>query len=105
MRHYLMAAAACRLADAMWIAPVLLVLDRTGSASLAGLTAAAAQLATLLSAPPLGAWLDRPGRRRAALAANQVILAGALLAMLAASGPWMAVCAALAGVTPPLVTG
>lgn len=86
MRRYLLAAAAARLADAMWLAPVLLVLDRTGSASLAGLTASAALLPTLVSAPLLGAWLDSSGHRRAAIAGNQVLLATALIAMLAGAG-------------------
>jgi MFS family permease len=103
MRRYLLAAATARLADAMWLAPVLLVLDRTGSASLAGLTASAALLPTLVSAPLLGAWLDGSGRRRAAIAGNQVLLAGALGAMLA--GAPVVLCAALAGITQPLVTG
>ncbi len=105
MRRYLLAAAAGRLADAMWLAPVLLVLDRTGSASLAGLTASAALFPTLVTAPLLGAWLDVSGRRRAAIAGNQVILSGALAAMLLAPGAWMILCAGLAGLTQPLVTG
>src|SRR5690349_20118663 len=105
MLRYLLAATACRLSDAMWLAPVLLVLGRTGSASLAGLTAAAAQLPTLLSAPLLGAALDVYGRRRAALAANQLILAGALTAMLLVPAPWMVLCALAAGITQPMVTG
>src|SRR3954452_19064937 len=105
MRRYLLAAAACRLADAMWLAPILLVLDRTGSASLAGLTASAALLPTLVTAPLLGAWLDVAGRRRYAIAGNQVLLAAALTAMLAVPAPLMVPCAALAGLTQPLVTG
>jgi MFS family permease len=105
MRRYLVAAASARLADAMWLAPVLLVLDRTGSASLAGLTASAALLPTLVTAPLLGAWLDVSGRRRAAIAANQVILAAALAAMLAAPGSLMPLCAGAAGLTQPLITG
>ena len=35
---------------------------------------------SLVSAPLIGAWLDRTTRRRAALAVNQVVLAGALAA-------------------------
>ena len=54
MRRCLLTAATARLADAMWLAPVLLVLERTGSASLAGLTASAALLPTLVSAPATG---------------------------------------------------
>src|SRR3954454_1631350 len=103
MRRYLLAAATARLAAAMWLGPVLLVLDRTGSASLAGLTASAALLPTLVSAPLLGAWLDATARRRAALAGNQVLLTGALGGMLA--GAPVVLCAGLAGFTQPLVTG
>src|SRR3954468_18579935 len=105
MRRYLLAAATARLADAMWLAPVLLVRDRTGSASLAGLTASAALLPTLVTAPLLGAWLDVAGRRRYAIAGNQVLLAAALTALLAVPAPLMVPCAALAGLTQPLVTG
>src|SRR4051794_4455140 len=104
MRRYLFAATAARLADAMWIGPVLLVLDRTGRATLAGLTLSAATLPTLVSAPLLGAWLDTHGRRRAAIAVNQVVLAGALAGVVAV--PQAApVCVLAAGLTQPLVTG
>src|SRR5690348_13097982 len=104
MRRYLLAASAARLADAMWIGPVLLVLDRTGSAALAGLTLSAATLPTLVSAPLLGAWLDVHGRRRAAIAVNQVALTAALVGVAAAPGAAPAWVLA-AGVTQPLVTG
>src|SRR3954451_6659249 len=104
MRRYLLAAFAGRLADAMWIAPVLLVLDRTGSAGLAGLTLSAATLPTLVTAPLIGAWLDARGHRRATIAVNQVVLAGALVAATAA--PRCAPAFTLAaGLTQPLVTG
>jgi MFS family permease len=104
VRRYVIAAFAARLADAMWIAPVLLVLDRTGSAGLAGLTLSAATLPTLVTAPLIGAWLDARGHRRAAIAGNQLVLAGALLAATAA--PRCApVFTLAAGMTQPLVTG
>src|SRR5689334_5451082 len=109
MARYLVAAFAARLADAMWIGPVLLVLDRTGSAGLAGLTLSAATLPTLVTAPLIGAWLDVHGRRRAAIAVNQVAVAGALAGLTLAAGdapPAVVVaCAGLAGLTQPLVTG
>jgi len=106
MARYLFAAFAARLADAMWIGPVLLVLDRTGSAGLAGLALSAATLPTLLTAPLIGAWLDAHGRRRAAIAVNQIVLAGALAALTLASAPAVLIaCAGLAGLTQPLVTG
>src|SRR3954447_2237914 len=109
MGRYLVAAFAARRAAAMWIAPVLLVLDRTGSAGLAGLTLSAATLPTLVTAPLIGAWLDAHGRRRAAIALNQLVMAGALAALTVAAGagpPAVVVaCAGLAGLTQPLVTG
>ena len=106
---YLAAATTARVADAMWPAVVLLVLARTDDASLAGLTMAGATLPTLVSAPVLGAWLDRTPHRRTALALNQVALIAALAGLLAAAGrvpgavlPLLAV---VAGITQPLVTG
>jgi hypothetical protein len=46
-------------------AGVLLILERTGSAPLAGITAAAAVVPAALTGPALGAWLDVARRRRA----------------------------------------
>src|SRR4051794_11346687 len=103
MRRYLLAAFAGRLADAMWLAPVLLVLDRTGSAGRAGLVLSAATLPTLVTAPLIGAWLDSHPRRRAAIAVHLVVLAAALGALLA--GVPAIVCAFFAGLLNPLVTG
>ena len=109
MARYLLAAFAARLADAMWVGPVLLVLDRTDSAGLAGLTMSAATLPTLVTAPVIGAWLDAHGRRRPAIGLNQVVLAGALGGLTLAAGaapPAVVVaCAGVAGLTQPLVTG
>src|SRR4051812_47260508 len=103
MRRYLLTAFAGRLADAMWLAPVLLVLDRTGSAGRAGLVLSAATLPTLVSAPLIGAWLDSHPRRRAAIAVHLVVLAGGLGALLA--GLPAIPCAFFAGLLTPLVTG
>src|SRR3954470_10124750 len=103
MRRYLIAAFAGRLADAMWLAPVLLVLDRTGSAGRAGLVLSAATLPTLVTAPLIGAWLDSHPRRRAAIAVHLVVLAGGLAALLA--GLPAIPCALVAGCLNPLVTG
>src|SRR6266511_259738 len=84
---FFLAATLGRVADEMLaIAVVLLVLDRTSSPALAGATVAAASLPSVLTGPVLGAWLDRTRHRRAALAANQVLLAAALLGMLLAAG-------------------
>ena len=92
-----------RLADAMWLAPVLLVLDRTGSAGRAGLVLAAATLPSLVTAPLIGAWLDSHARRRSAIALHLVVLAGGLGALLA--GLPAVPCAFVAGLLTPLVTG
>jgi MFS family permease len=99
-----------RLASEMLsIAAVLLVLDRTGSLALASATVAAASLPSVLTGPLLGAWLDRTRRRRAALAANQALLAATLAGMLLAAGRtpgWaLPALAALGGLTAPLLTG
>src|SRR4051812_3282399 len=108
-RSYLVAATAARLADSMWVGVVLFVLARTHDPALAGATLAAATLPTVVSAPLLGAWLDTTAHRRAALAVNQVLLAACVLGLLVLVGraPAVAVlgCAALAGITQPLVTG
>lgn len=107
---FYLAATLGRVADEMLpIAVVLLVLDRTGSPALAGATVAAASLPTVLTGPVLGAWLDRTSHRRSALAANQLLLAGALLAMLAAAGRapgWVVPALAVAGgIGAPMLTG
>jgi MFS family permease len=104
MGRYVVAAFAARLADAMWIAPVLLVLGRTGSAGLAGLTLSAATLPTVVTAPLIGAWLDAHGHRRATIAVNQLVLAGALAAT-AAAPQYAPAFTLAAGLTQPLVTG
>jgi MFS family permease len=107
---FLLAATLARLASEMFpVAAVLLVLDRTGRPGLAGAVVAATTLPAVVTGPVLGAWLDRTGRRRLALATNQVLLAASLLGILAAAGRapgWtLLVLAALAGLTGPLATG
>ena len=106
---YLCAASAGRIADSMWVGVVLLVLARTHDAGLAGGVIAAATLPTLVSAPLIGAWLDTTARRRAALAANEILLIVSLAALVLLVGHAPAVvvllCAALAGLGQPLVTG
>jgi MFS family permease len=99
-----------RVADEMLaIAVVLLVLDRSSSPALAGATVAAASLPSVLTGPVLGAWLDRTRHRRAALAANQVLLAAALVGMLLAAGrtpAWvLPALAVAAGIGAPMLTG
>jgi predicted MFS family arabinose efflux permease len=107
---FFLAATLARLASEMFpVAVVLLVLDRTGSAALAGAAVAAATLPGVVTGPVLGAWLDRTAHRRAALASNQVVLGASLLAILAAAGRapgWaLLLLAAAAGLTAPLATG
>lgn len=91
------------------LAVVLLVLDRTGSPSLAGAVVAALTLPSLITGPLLGAWLDRTSRRRSAFVANQVLLSAALVGLLAAAGrgpSWAVVLlGGLAGLTSPVLTG
>jgi MFS family permease len=68
------------------VAGVLLVLARTGSAPLAGLTAAAAVLPGAISAPVLGAWLDVAHRKRVLIVLDQLLSAVALMAIVALAG-------------------
>lgn len=107
---FVAAATLARLADEMFsVGVVLLVLDRTGSATLAGLTVAAVTLPGVITGPLLGAWLDRTGRRVVIMAIDQVLMACALIGIVAAAGnaPDFVVplCALVAGVTYPLSFG
>jgi MFS family permease len=65
---------------------VLLVLARTGSAPLAGATAAAAVLPGALVGPLLGAWLDVAERRRVLIVIDQLLSAVGLLGIVALAG-------------------
>ena len=65
---------------------VLLVLARTGSVSLAGVTAAAAVVPGAISGPFLGAWLDVASSRRVLMVVDQLTSVVALLAMVALAG-------------------
>src|SRR3954449_2192780 len=85
--QFLVAATLTRLGDQMFtVGVVLLVLDRTGSPALAGVTIAAATLPGMLSGPVIGAWLDRTGRRSLIYKIDRLLLAAVLLAILAAAG-------------------
>jgi MFS family permease len=68
------------------ISGVLLVLSRTGSASLAGITAAASVLPGAISGPFLGAVLDVAERRRVLMVFDQLTSVVALLAIVALAG-------------------
>jgi MFS family permease len=91
------------------VSGVLLVLGRTGSAALAGATAAAAVLPAALSGPLLGAWLDVTPRRRPWIVGDRLLSAAALLALVAVAGHgpnWtLPLVAVLYGVTTPLSIG
>ncbi|WP_329002553.1 MFS transporter [Kribbella sp. NBC_00709] len=110
MPSYYLAATLARFADEMVaFTLVLLVLDRTDSPTLAGITGAAYALPAIITGPLLGAWLDRTSHRRSALAVNQATLALVMLGLLAVVGhsaTWLApALAAIAGATLPLVSG
>jgi MFS family permease len=99
-----------RVTGAMFITSgVLLVLERTGSAGLAGVTAAASTLPGALSGPLLGAWMDVARRRRVLIVCDQLLSVVALLAILALAGhaPGWAVpaVAVLYGITRPFSSG
>src|SRR4051794_41818549 len=86
--QFLGAATVARLADEMFaIGVVLLILDRTGSPTLAGLTVAAFTFPAIFSGPGIGAWLDRTGRRALVYKIDRLVPSGVLLALLAAPGP------------------
>lgn len=110
MPAYYTAATLARVGDEMvGFAVVLLVLERTGSPALAGLTGAAYAVPAMVTGPLLGAWLDRTAHRRAALAANQAVLGATMLGMIGVVGHapgWVgAGLAAVAGLTLPMVSG
>jgi MFS family permease len=107
---YYLAATLARFADEMVaFTLVLLVLERTDSPALAGLTGAAYALPAIVTGPLLGAWLDRTAHRRSALAVNQAALAAVMLVLLAVAGQaadWLTpALAAVAGATLPMVSG
>ena len=79
---FLSAATLARVSDEMFsVGVVLLVLDRTDSAGLAGATVAALTLPSLVSGPLLGAWLDLTGRRRTLMVIDQLVIAAVLVAL------------------------
>lgn len=90
-------------------AGVLLVLVRTGSAPLAGATAAAAVVPSAVAAPLLGAWLDIARRRRVLIVFDQLLSVVALLAIVALAGhgpDWtVPTVAVFYGITRPFSAG
>jgi len=67
-------------------AGVLLVLQRTGSAPLAGVTAAAAVVPSALTGPILGAWLDVAHRRRVLIVLDQLLSVAGLMGIVVLAG-------------------
>jgi MFS family permease len=91
------------------VAVVLLALERTGSAVLAGALVAAVSLPSLVTAPLLGGWLDLHGRRKALMMLDQA-LAGSVMVFLAfgignVPDALAVAVALLAGLTWPLSFG
>jgi MFS family permease len=107
---FVSAATLARVSDEMFsVGVVLLVLERTGSAALAGATVAAITFPSLVSGPLLGAWLDLTGRRRSLMVIDQVVITCVLVALvlLVGNAPhWVIPLVVLpAGITYPLSFG
>jgi predicted MFS family arabinose efflux permease len=99
-----------RLADEMLaVGVVLLILERTDSPALAGITVAAVTLPSIVTGPLLGAWLDRAASRRRLMIADQVLAATSvvLMVLLAGNAPdfVLPLVALIAGITWPLSFG
>ena len=85
--RFVVAATVARLADEMFsVGVVLLVLERTDDARLAGLTVAAATLPSVVMGPIIGAWLDRTGRRSLLFTVDRLLLIASLSGILFAAG-------------------
>jgi MFS family permease len=108
--RFLSAATFARVADEMFsVGVVLLALERTGSATVAGFLVAAITLPSLITAPLLGAWLDLRGRRKALMMLDQALASAALVAIALLLGhvpdALLVAVAFLAGLTWPLSFG
>ena len=88
---------------------VLLALERTGSAALAGALVAAITFPSIFTAPLLGAWLDLRGRRKALMMLDQAVASVALVSIALGVGRApdvvMVLIALVAGVMWPLSFG
>ncbi len=85
--RYFVAVALARVPTTMWaVAVALLVLARTGSLSLAGVTVAAGSFPAALTGPLLGAWLDLTRSRRVLIALDQLSAIAALVGILLLAG-------------------
>jgi MFS family permease len=108
--RFVSGATLARVSDEMFsVGVVLLVLDRTGSAGLAGAAVAAITFPSLVSGPLLGAWLDLTGRRRTLMIIDQLVIAAVLVALVALVGnapDWLIPLVVIpAGITYPLSFG
>jgi MFS family permease len=108
--RFVSAATASRIADEMFsVGVVLLALERTGSAALAGALVAAITLPSLFTAPLLGAWLDLRGRRKRLMMIDQSVASVALVAIALMIGrapdPLVVAIAFCAGLLWPLSFG
>ncbi|MBA3807698.1 MAG: MFS transporter [Solirubrobacterales bacterium] len=108
--RYFTVVAAARATGTMFnVAAPLLVLERTGSLTLAGLVVAAATLPGAVTGPILGAWLDVTASRRRLLVFDRAVTVAALAAILVLAGHaanWLLpVVAVLYGATTPLSAG
>jgi MFS family permease len=105
--QFVAAATVARLADEMFsVGVLLLILDRTDSPTLAGVTIAAATFPAIVSGPVIGAWLDRTGRRSLIYKIDRLVLVAVLITILAAAGNApdfvLPVLALITGVTLPV---
>jgi MFS family permease len=108
--RYFGAVALARTAGTMFnVGVVLLIVQRTGSLSLAGFTAAAGSLPAGVTGPFLGAWLDIARSRRALIAIDQLATVVSLTGLLVLTGhgpDWtIPLLGLLYGVTRPLSSG
>ncbi|HEY2005069.1 MAG TPA: MFS transporter [Solirubrobacteraceae bacterium] len=109
-RGFVLTVSLARVSGAMFnVSGVLLVLDRTGSVSIAGLTAAATVLPGAIAGPLLGAWLDVVRRRRALIVIDQLVSVVGLVLMLVVAGhgpDWtLPLIGVLYSITRPFSTG
>lgn len=107
---FLAAATLARVSDEMFsVGVVLLVLERTGDAGLAGLMVAAVALPSLVTGPLLGAWLDLSGRRTQIMVLDQLLISGMLIVLVAVVGvvqsPVVIAIVLVGGLTYPLSFG
>ena len=109
-RGFTLTVGALRVVGLMFMTvSVLLVLDRTGSAALAGAVAGASSIAVAASGPVLGAWLDVARSRRRLIVIDQLVTVAGLVALVLMAGhapDWtLPVLGVGLGITSPLSSG